>query len=69
MLAAGYDDLIEAMRPLDGPDLAQQEDGQNAGGAMAAMLDGLLLDRLAHPPQDEKVVVAAVRWLLNGPPR
>jgi hypothetical protein len=35
---------------------------------MAVMLDGLLLDRLAHPPQDQDVVVAAVRWLLSAPP-
>jgi len=38
------------------------------GRAMATMLDGLLLDRLAHPPQDQEVVVAALRWLLSGPP-
>jgi AcrR family transcriptional regulator len=38
------------------------------GRAMAIMLDGVLLDRLAHPPQDQGVVVAALRWLLSGPP-
>jgi AcrR family transcriptional regulator len=38
------------------------------GRAMAVMLDGVLLDRLAHPPQDQAVVVAALRWLLSGPP-
>jgi AcrR family transcriptional regulator len=38
------------------------------GRAMAVMLDGLLLDRLAHPPQSQDVVVASVRWLLAGPP-
>ena len=38
------------------------------GRAMAVMLDGVLLDRLAHPPQDQEVVVAAVRWVLSGPP-
>jgi hypothetical protein len=32
------------------------------------MLDGLLLDRLAHPPQSQDVVSASVRWLLSGPP-
>jgi hypothetical protein len=32
------------------------------------MLDGLLLDRLAHPPQGQDVVAASVRWLLAGPP-
>ncbi len=36
------------------------------GRAMAVMLDGVLLDRLAHPPQDQEVVVAALRWLLTG---
>jgi hypothetical protein len=35
---------------------------------MAVMLDGLLLDRLAHPPQGQDVVAASVRWLLAGPP-
>lgn len=44
------------------------EDPGRDGRAMAVMLDGLLLDRLAHPPQDQDVVVAAVRWLLSGPP-
>lgn len=38
------------------------------GRAMAVMLDGLLLDRLTHPPQDQDVVVAAVGWLLSGLP-
>jgi DNA-binding transcriptional regulator YbjK len=38
------------------------------GRAMAVMLDGLLLDRLAHPAQPHDVVVAALRWLLAGPP-
>jgi AcrR family transcriptional regulator len=45
------------------------QDPARDGRAMAVMLDGLLLDRLAHPPQDQEVVVAAVRWLLAGPPR
>jgi AcrR family transcriptional regulator len=44
------------------------EDPARDGRAMAVMLDGLLLDRLAHPPQDQAVVLAAVRWLLAGPP-
>ncbi len=38
------------------------------GRAMAIMLDGVLLDRLAHPPQDDDVVAASVRWLLTGVP-
>jgi AcrR family transcriptional regulator len=38
------------------------------GRAMAVMLDGLLLDRLAHPLQEQEVVTTAVRWLLSGPP-
>ena len=44
------------------------EDPDRDGRAMAAMLDGLLLDRLAHPPQSQDVVVASVRWLLAGLP-
>ena len=38
------------------------------GRAMAIMLDGVLLDRLAHPPQHDHVVAASVRWLLTGVP-
>ena len=38
------------------------------GRAMAVMLDRLLLDRLAHPPQSQDVVAASLRWLLAGPP-
>jgi AcrR family transcriptional regulator len=44
------------------------EDPERDGRAMAVMLDGLLLDRLAHPPQSQDVVVASLRWLLAGPP-
>jgi AcrR family transcriptional regulator len=44
------------------------ENPDRDGRAMAVMLDGLLLDRLAHPPQNQDVVVASVRWLLAGPP-
>jgi AcrR family transcriptional regulator len=44
------------------------EDPARDGRAMAVMLDGLLLDRLAHPPQGQDVVAASVRWLLAGPP-
>lgn len=44
------------------------EDPSRDGRAMAVMLDGLLLDRLAHPPQSQDVVVASLRWLLAGPP-
>src|ERR1700761_2938172 len=42
------------------------EDPAHDGRAMAVMLDGILLDRLAHPGQDQEVVAAAVRWLLTG---
>ncbi len=42
------------------------EDPARDGRAMAVMLDGLLLDRLAHPPQGQDVVAASVRWLLLG---
>ncbi len=45
------------------------DDPARDGRAMAVMLDGLLLDRLAHPLQEQEVVAAAVRWLLSGPPR
>jgi AcrR family transcriptional regulator len=34
----------------------------------AGAIDGLLLDRLTHPPQGQEVVVAALRWLLSGAP-
>jgi hypothetical protein len=44
------------------------DDPERDGRAMAAMLDGLLLDRLAHPPQNQDVVTASVRWVLAGPP-
>jgi AcrR family transcriptional regulator len=44
------------------------DDPDRDGRAMAVMLDGLLLDRLAHPPQSQDVVAASVRWLLSGPP-
>lgn len=44
------------------------EDPDRDGRAMAVMLDGLLLDRLAHPPQSQEVVAASVRWLLAGSP-
>lgn len=44
------------------------KDPDRDGRAMAVMLDGLLLDRLAHPPQSQDVVVASLRWLLAGPP-
>jgi AcrR family transcriptional regulator len=43
------------------------DDRARDGRAMAVMLDGLLLDRLAHPQQGQDVVTAAVRWLLAGP--
>jgi AcrR family transcriptional regulator len=44
------------------------EDPARDGRAMAVMLDGVLLDRLAHPPQGRDVVVASLRWLLSAPP-
>jgi DNA-binding transcriptional regulator YbjK len=43
------------------------DDPARDGRAMAVMLDGVLLDRLAHPPQGQDVVVASVRWLLSPP--
>jgi DNA-binding transcriptional regulator YbjK len=44
------------------------ENPDRDGRAMAVMLDGVLLDRLAHPPQSQDVVAASVRWVLAGPP-
>jgi AcrR family transcriptional regulator len=44
------------------------EDPACDGRAMAAMIDGVLLDRLGHPPQPQGVLVAALRWLFSGPP-
>jgi hypothetical protein len=44
------------------------DDPERDGRAMAVMLDGLLLDRLAGPPQSQDVVAASLRWLLAGPP-
>ncbi len=43
------------------------DDPARDGRAMAVMLDGVLLDRLAHPPQGLDVVAASLRWLLTGP--
>jgi AcrR family transcriptional regulator len=43
------------------------ENAARDGRALAVMLDGVLLDRLAHPPQDQDVVATSVRWLLAGP--
>lgn len=41
------------------------DDPELDGRAMAAMVDGLLLDRLAHEPSDPRVVRAAVRRLMG----
>lgn len=40
------------------------DDPERDGRAMAAMVDGLLLDRLSHPPQSHDLLVNAVRKLL-----
>jgi len=42
------------------------DDPELDGRAMAAMVDGLLLDRLAHEPTDPRVVRAALRRLLGA---
>lgn len=42
------------------------DDPELDGRAMAAMVDGLLLDRLAHEPSDPRVVRAAVTRLLGS---
>lgn len=41
------------------------ENPERDGRARAAMIDGLLLDRLAHQPQDHELLVAALRMLLG----
>lgn len=45
---------------------AGSSDPERDGRAMAAMVDGLLIDRLAHPPQGDQVLAAAVRQLLRS---
>jgi AcrR family transcriptional regulator len=44
------------------------DDPERDGRAMAAMVDGLLLDRLSHPPQSRAVLVAAIRRVLAQRP-
>jgi AcrR family transcriptional regulator len=41
------------------------DDPERDGRALAAMVDGLLLDRLAHAPQSQDMLVAAMRRLLT----
>lgn len=41
------------------------EDPVRDGRALAAMIDGLLVDRLSHPPQDDGILVAAVERMLT----
>ena len=50
--------------PLAGA--AGSSDPERDGRAMAAMIDGLLIDRLAHPPQGDDVLVAALGQLLRS---
>jgi AcrR family transcriptional regulator len=40
------------------------DDPERDGRAMAVMVDGILLDRLARPPQPHDTLVAAIRQLL-----
>jgi DNA-binding transcriptional regulator YbjK len=42
------------------------EDPELDGRAMASMIDGLLIDRLAHEPADPRVIRVAVRRLLGS---
>jgi AcrR family transcriptional regulator len=44
---------------------AGSQDPQRDGRALAAMVDGLLLDRLAHPGQTHDLLVEAVRRLTS----
>lgn len=45
---------------------AGSDDPERDGRAMASMVDGLLIDRLAHPPQGDEVLVTAIRQLLRS---
>jgi AcrR family transcriptional regulator len=47
---------------------AGSDDPERDGRAMAAMVDGLLLDRLAHPGQSHELLAGALRRLLATPP-
>ncbi|MBO0768588.1 MAG: TetR family transcriptional regulator [Solirubrobacterales bacterium] len=42
------------------------DDPERDGRTMAVLLDGVLLDALAHPPQDLAVLETAIRWVLQG---
>jgi AcrR family transcriptional regulator len=44
-------------------------DPERDGRAMASMIDGLLLDRLTHPGQEDAVIRAGIGWLLAGAAR
>lgn len=41
------------------------DDPERDGRGLAAMVDGLLLDRLAHPPQTHAMLEAAIRRMLT----
>lgn len=41
------------------------DDAERDGRAMGVMVDGLLLDRLARPPQPDDVLISALRQLLG----
>jgi AcrR family transcriptional regulator len=45
---------------------AGSEDPERDGRALAAMVDGLLLDRLAHPGQTHELLVEAIDRLTRG---
>lgn len=44
------------------------DDPERDGRGLAAMVDGLLLDRLAHPPQTHALLEAAIRRMLSPRP-
>ncbi len=44
------------------------DDPERDGRGMAAMVDGLLLDRLAHPGQSHELLVGALKRILSTPP-
>jgi hypothetical protein len=43
------------------------DDPARDGRGMAAMVDGLLLDRLAHPDQSHELLVGALKRILTPP--
>jgi hypothetical protein len=60
MLAAGCDASADVAGAHDAVLAAQQNERRERRGEQGA--------ELTHPPQDQEIVVAALRWLLSGAP-